>query len=621
MRHQRWQTKTQGRPCFQYGMCRGIGLVFGMLLLVTWTLRVNTAAAQSSGTTREGRCAALEQGQDMLHAQPRRVMKQTTSTPSGAASQPVPVQPPSNTPSPTPPRPDSTSPPQSGRECFKVLVVIEEVGTAGIRMAEHVVSKGFIDHGYGVVARAEVARAVEQAEPSLARDPGPTAQRLGRQVQADLVVSGRSQFSTREETFKQLNGKTIVIGTAAISAKVILVSTGRVLADEVMTASEPFDTTGQEAVQAAAKELVPELFKGLDQFLSRDLVEYRLVVLNVNQAQARTLQDSLRQMQGIRQLTEQRFSAAEGLELEVQVARQQDVCFQSRLFTQLAGFEVVARERQTIYLRPTTQRPTAMAPAQTATYQPGYRASWAVVVGINVYQNPGHDPLGAAVNDAQAMTVRLRELGFQVTTLLGARATRDNILYYLRECLPPKVQDDDRVILFFAGHGATERARGNTMGYFLPVDARQRAYADSAISKEQFAAISATLRAKHIFYMMDACYSGLLLRPSGTARASRTFDALTTGPDKQRILVAGESDQAAYERPQKDHGYFTQAVLEGLTGKADLNHDGLITATELSEYVHEQVKKEVWNDLGQTQTPRYRQLIPGPGEFVFQLGS
>jgi hypothetical protein len=39
------------------------------------------------------------------------------------------------------------------------------------------------------------------------------------------------------------------------------------------------------------------------------------------------------------------------------------------------------------------------------------------------------------------------------------------------------------------------------------------------------------------------------------------------------------------------HGVFTYYVTQGLGGVADTNHDGIVTADELSEYVHTQVRE------------------------------
>jgi uncharacterized caspase-like protein len=46
----------------------------------------------------------------------------------------------------------------------------------------------------------------------------------------------------------------------------------------------------------------------------------------------------------------------------------------------------------------------------------------------------------------------------------------------------------------------------------------------------------------------------------------------------------------AIESPSVEHGYFTLAIVEGLSGKADYNHDGVVQFDELDLYVTDRVK-------------------------------
>src|SRR5262245_33861943 len=93
--------------------------------------------------------------------------------------------------------------------------------------------------------------------------------------------------------------------------------------------------------------------------------------------------------------------------------------------------------------------------SEESQYQPIYVNSMALVVGINEYADPRFPPLGNAEQDANNMADLLAGSKFQfnVTRLVNAEATRQNImaaLFNLRSCGP-----DDRVIVYFAGHGYT----------------------------------------------------------------------------------------------------------------------------------------------------------------------
>ena len=92
-------------------------------------------------------------------------------------------------------------------------------------------------------------------------------------------------------------------------------------------------------------------------------------------------------------------------------------------------------------------------PTHTRSY---YDKSWAVVIGINDYGGR-HNPLRNARNDAEAIVCLLRDYySFEVIPpLYDVDATRYAIMTYLRDELPNLVRENDRLIFFFAGHGAT----------------------------------------------------------------------------------------------------------------------------------------------------------------------
>src|SRR5947209_5724002 len=70
------------------------------------------------------------------------------------------------------------------------------------------------------------------------------------------------------------------------------------------------------------------------------------------------------------------------------------------------------------------------------------------------------------------------------------------------------------------------------------------------------------------------------------------------------VLSASSATQPALEGYQ-NHGVYTYALLEGL-GKADANGDGLITVTELAEYVESRVPELSFQIFNMRQTPQMR---------------
>jgi peptidoglycan/xylan/chitin deacetylase (PgdA/CDA1 family)/uncharacterized caspase-like protein len=257
----------------------------------------------------------------------------------------------------------------------------------------------------------------------------------------------------------------------------------------------------------------------------------------------------------------------------------------------------------------------AAAPPEKPVANTGYSNSWAIVIGIDDY--PKWPRLQYAVRDAQAVRQSLVDkFGFapeRVVALKNAEATRTGILAAFHDKLAHGgVQKNDRIFVFFAGHGATRKlSSGRDLGYIVPYDSDPNQVATDAIPMTEIQNIAESLSAKHVLFVMDACYSGLgLTRGAGSSTYLRD-NARRIG---RQMLTAGGSEQLVADGGPNGHSVFTWTLLQGLGGKGDLNGDGLITATELAAYVAPAVAAV------SAQTPAFGSL-PGSegGDFVFEL--
>ncbi|KQV50046.1 polysaccharide deacetylase family protein [Massilia sp. Root335] len=248
----------------------------------------------------------------------------------------------------------------------------------------------------------------------------------------------------------------------------------------------------------------------------------------------------------------------------------------------------------------------------------GYASSWAIVVGVDGYPKWPH--LQYAVRDAEGVGQTLvQKFGFasdHVITLKNEQATRRGILAAFHDLAghggTGGLQPNDRVFVFFAGHGATRKlSSGRDLGYIVPYDADPENLASDAIPMTEIQNIAESLPAKHVLFVMDACYSGLGLTRGGANAAFLRDNARRLG---RQMLTAGGTDQMVSDGGPNGHSVFTWTLLQGLGGKADLNGDGLITATELAAYVAPAVASV------SQQTPAFGSL-PGSegGDFVFEL--
>ncbi|MBI2467225.1 MAG: caspase family protein [Candidatus Rokubacteria bacterium] len=255
---------------------------------------------------------------------------------------------------------------------------------------------------------------------------------------------------------------------------------------------------------------------------------------------------------------------------------------------------------------------TGSAPAQQGAGArfPLYVDSWAVIIGVNDYQHRRVPKLRYAVNDARAIEQTLLAQGFRrdrIVTLIDGQATKAAIERLLGDQLRAQMSANDRLLVFFAGHGKTDTLRsGEEEGYLLPVDGDPGALFSTAISMTALRQISDRLPAKHILYVVDACYSGYAL--FNRAIADELLEEMVKKPAIQ-ILTAGRQQDQAQERG--GHGVFTEVLVRALQGDAFAGKDWL-ALEELGLWV----KQRVFAESNKKQLPQYGNLS-GEGQFVF----
>ena len=111
--------------------------------------------------------------------------------------------------------------------------------------------------------------------------------------------------------------------------------------------------------------------------------------------------------------------------------------------------------------------------------------------------------------------------------------------------------------------------------------------------------ISKGLPAKHVFYVMDACYSGLLTATRALEKENKRdfsyLQEITKQPVRQ-VLTAGGKNQKVLDGGPKGHSVFTGRMIEQLE-----NAEDFITANELQAKVTEKVFSDA-RAMSATQT-------------------
>jgi hypothetical protein len=245
--------------------------------------------------------------------------------------------------------------------------------------------------------------------------------------------------------------------------------------------------------------------------------------------------------------------------------------------------------------------------------------AYILAVGVNEYTNDQYN-LKYAVADAQSFGEEVRrrqaEIGsidrVEVITLLNQDATKANILSALKRMAgaaePPslktspldkikRVEPEDTVIIYFAGHGTAQQQRfyliPHDLGYTgnrekLTEDGLNTILSHSVSDLELEDAVEG-LDANHLVLVIDACNSGQALEAEEKRRGPMNSKGLAQLAYEKGmyILTAAQSFQAALEAAQLGHGLLTYALVEeGLKTPVADNEpkDGVVNAREWLDF-------------------------------------
>ena len=246
-------------------------------------------------------------------------------------------------------------------------------------------------------------------------------------------------------------------------------------------------------------------------------------------------------------------------------------------------------------------------------YASYYSNSRALIIGINKYVIANN--LEYAVEDAKAveeiLNTKFKFPKKNIMTLINENATSSKIRTSYMSFVNNDVQQDDRILFFFAGHGYTQEGKRGEIGFLVPYDGNCEDFS-TLIRWDDLTRNAELIPAKHILFIMDACYGGLALTRATPPGSMRFLKDMLHRYSRQ-VLTAGKANELVSDSggPIPNHSVFTGHFIQGLEGKA-ASPEGVITASGVMSYVYEKVAK----DFHSHQTPHYG-FIDGDGDFIF----
>jgi hypothetical protein len=233
--------------------------------------------------------------------------------------------------------------------------------------------------------------------------------------------------------------------------------------------------------------------------------------------------------------------------------------------------------------------------------------SYAVIAGVSTYPNlpPDKQTLEPAKNDVENLVRVLRDKQYfdEIIVIENDDVSLATFNYFLQVYLPKQMaaNPNARFLFAYSGHGFDDDAGS---GYILTRGATSMQDLANAIDLVQLKVAIEKVVAKALdsLILINSCQGGSFLEkvPFGGAR-------LILATPGAHAITAGAKGQFTYGSGAQHHGsYFFDEVMAGLSGGADFDGGGLITADQLYSFVRTEVQK----DTNADQDPQFGDIAP-----------
>lgn len=243
-----------------------------------------------------------------------------------------------------------------------------------------------------------------------------------------------------------------------------------------------------------------------------------------------------------------------------------------------------------------------------------YADAVAILIGSERYQDTTIPQAPYAKRDAEVMTEYFKtSLGIEdVRTYTDDGVTKMT----LRKLFDPQKGDlvkniipgKTDVFVYYSGHGVPE---GDDI-FLIPYDVPKSFIFDEGFSLNKMYEDLASLNAKSVTVILDACFSGGSRSSKAHKSESIAGQKLVITDLRQmkqpwldnpefRLFTSSRGDQASQGYDRSLSGLFTYYLAVGLQGEADEDENGTISMRELVDYVTANVEKT----SGGSQTPQF----------------
>lgn len=265
---------------------------------------------------------------------------------------------------------------------------------------------------------------------------------------------------------------------------------------------------------------------------------------------------------------------------------------------------------------------------------PSRSRRYALVIGIDKYDNQDIAKLDGTVNDARTLAAALQVYGGfpqdQVILLspdqpTELKPTRQNIIKWLSR-LSKSATKDGVLFISFSGHGVEINKEAFLLASDSEISDSVRAMSESSVKIDSIRDIIQENATSQVMLVLDACRNDP--RKNQSSQSNLLSESYLKGFDfynkdkgvlAAATLYATSPGERSYEDTEKKRGYFTTALIEALKGRA-ANEKGEVTFEQLEAYVQDRVF-ELVEGKNISQVPQFKYKGYTKSSVVASLGN
>jgi uncharacterized caspase-like protein len=200
--------------------------------------------------------------------------------------------------------------------------------------------------------------------------------------------------------------------------------------------------------------------------------------------------------------------------------------------------------------------------------------SYALIIGNKDYRDSNFSSLQTPHEDARSLAnVLSTNYGFTTELILRNGSIKSLLLLdkpgkellTLLDDLEESLTEDDRLLIFYAGHGQLDDRAGKA--YWIPVEATKGRRSEF-ISADSIVSTLKGIKAHSVLVVADSCFSAALFRDASTgpdpSEAELANSLLKDVERSSRVLIASGGMEPVLDGGGSGHSIFTRKLLDAL---------------------------------------------------------